>query len=175
MRLRQNDQQMAFASAFSWMKIFVFELKFHWSLFLRVQLTISQHWFMEWLGSELVSIRFLNQWWPNLMNQMLHWYLTRYSDILYQSSQRVVADGLVSIWQIQTKRFLLKHFTPHIFCDNFMCALYKVQLYMLVWSHSPDQLAWWHVGNLDLPTFYPQNPTPITLIWVRFHEWNVTA
>ena len=27
------------------MKICVFRLKFHWSLFLRVQLTISQHWF----------------------------------------------------------------------------------------------------------------------------------
>ena len=34
-----------FWSAFSWMKIFEFRLKFHWSLFLRVQLTIFQHWF----------------------------------------------------------------------------------------------------------------------------------
>ena len=32
--------QMTFSSAFSWMKIFEFWLKFHWSLFLRVQLTI---------------------------------------------------------------------------------------------------------------------------------------
>ena len=34
-----------FSSTFSWMKMFEFRLKFHWSLFLRVQLTISQHWF----------------------------------------------------------------------------------------------------------------------------------
>ena len=30
---------------FSWLKMFEFRLHFHWSLFLRVQLTIFQHWF----------------------------------------------------------------------------------------------------------------------------------
>ena len=34
-----------FSNAFSWMKIFEFRFKFHWSLFLRVQLTNSHHWF----------------------------------------------------------------------------------------------------------------------------------
>ena len=37
--------QTIFSGAFSWMKSFVFWLKFHQSLFLRVQLTIFQHWF----------------------------------------------------------------------------------------------------------------------------------
>ena len=37
--------QTIFSDAFSWMKSFVFWLKFHWSLFLRVQLTITHHWF----------------------------------------------------------------------------------------------------------------------------------
>ena len=36
---------LTFSSAFPWMKRFEFRLKFHWSLFLRVQLTIFQHWF----------------------------------------------------------------------------------------------------------------------------------
>ena len=46
--------QMKFTDAFLWMKSFVFWLKFHWtcwSLFLRVQLTIYQHWF-RWLGTK---------------------------------------------------------------------------------------------------------------------------
>ena len=30
--------------AFSWMKNFVFWLKFHWNLFLKVQMTLIQHW-----------------------------------------------------------------------------------------------------------------------------------
>ena len=37
--------QMTFSSAFSWMKMFKFPLKFHWSFFLRVQITIFHHWF----------------------------------------------------------------------------------------------------------------------------------
>ena len=34
-----------FSDAFSWMKSFKFWLKFHWDFFLKVQLTITQHWF----------------------------------------------------------------------------------------------------------------------------------
>ena len=37
--------QTTFSNAFSWMKMYEYWLKFHWSLFLRVQLTISHHWF----------------------------------------------------------------------------------------------------------------------------------
>ena len=37
--------QTIFSYAFPWMKNFIFYLKFHWSLFLRVHLTITQHWF----------------------------------------------------------------------------------------------------------------------------------
>ena len=47
LRPRQNRRhlQTAFSNAISWMKMFEFRLKFHWSLFLKVQLTIFQHWF----------------------------------------------------------------------------------------------------------------------------------
>ena len=37
--------QMTFWNAFSWMKMHEFRQKWHWILFLRVQLTISRHWF----------------------------------------------------------------------------------------------------------------------------------
>ena len=55
--------QTTFSSAFSWMKMFEFRLKFHWSLFLRVQLTIIQHWFRWWLGADQVTSHYLNHWW----------------------------------------------------------------------------------------------------------------
>ena len=47
LRPRQNGRHFAddILNAFSWMKMFEYRLKFHWSLFLRVQSTISQHWF----------------------------------------------------------------------------------------------------------------------------------
>ena len=37
--------QTTFSNAFSWIKMFEFRLKFHWSLFPGVQLTIFQQWF----------------------------------------------------------------------------------------------------------------------------------
>ena len=46
LRLRQNGRHFTdnTFNAFSWMKMYEFCLKFHWSLFLRVQLMIFQHW-----------------------------------------------------------------------------------------------------------------------------------
>ena len=38
-------------------------IKFHWSLFPRVQLTIFQHWFTQWLGTDHATSHYLNQWW----------------------------------------------------------------------------------------------------------------
>ena len=55
--------QTTFWSAFSWMKMFEFRITFHWSLFLRVQLTIIQHWFRWWLGAVQATSHYLNQWW----------------------------------------------------------------------------------------------------------------
>ena len=37
--------QTTLSNASSWLKMLEFQLRFHWSLFLRVQLTIIQHWF----------------------------------------------------------------------------------------------------------------------------------
>ena len=39
-------------------------LYFDWSLFLRVQLTIFQHWFRKWLGADQATSHYLNQCWP---------------------------------------------------------------------------------------------------------------
>ena len=58
--------QTTFSNAFSWMKMCEFRLKFHWSLFLRVQLTIFHHWFRWWLGAYQATSHYLNQWWLDL-------------------------------------------------------------------------------------------------------------
>ena len=65
LRPRQNARhsQTTFSSTFSWMKMFEFRLKVHWSLFLRVELTIFQHWFGLWLGAVQATSHYLNQWW----------------------------------------------------------------------------------------------------------------
>ena len=55
--------QTTLSSAFSWMKILEFRLKFHWCLSLMVQLTIFQLWFRWWLGAGQATSQYLNQWW----------------------------------------------------------------------------------------------------------------
>ena len=51
--------QTTYSNAFAWMKSVVFWLKFHWSLFLRVQLIITKHWFSRrqaiiWSNADLI-------------------------------------------------------------------------------------------------------------------------
>ena len=48
--------QTTFSNALSWMKRFDFSLRFHWYLFLRDQLNITQHWFISWLDVEMLNI-----------------------------------------------------------------------------------------------------------------------
>ena len=55
--------QTTLSSAFSWMEMFEFRLKFQWSLFIRVESTIFQHWFRYWLGAVQATSQYLNQWW----------------------------------------------------------------------------------------------------------------
>ena len=51
-----------FSNAFSWMKIYEFRLRFHWSLFQMVLSTIFQHWLRWWLGADEATSHYLNQW-----------------------------------------------------------------------------------------------------------------
>ena len=44
-RKMTDISQTTFSNVFSWMKMFEFLFKFHWSLILGVQLIIFQHWF----------------------------------------------------------------------------------------------------------------------------------
>ena len=75
--------QTTFSYAFSWMKMFEYRLKFHWSLFLRVQLTISQHWFRWWLGSDQATSHYLDQWWLDYRRIYASLGLSELKNLLY--------------------------------------------------------------------------------------------
>ena len=54
LRPSQNGRHLAddiFKHAFSFKKMHEFRLRFHWSLFLRFEIIIFQHWFRWWLGT----------------------------------------------------------------------------------------------------------------------------
>ena len=55
--------QTTLSAALSWMRMLEFLLKFNWSLFLSIQLTIFSHWFRLWLGADQTTSHYLNQWW----------------------------------------------------------------------------------------------------------------
>ena len=55
--------QTTFSNAFSGMKMYEVRIRFHWSLFLRLEITIFQHWFRWWLGADQATSHYLNQWW----------------------------------------------------------------------------------------------------------------
>ena len=65
LRPRQNGRHFwtTFSNAFYWMKMFELRLKFHWSTYLRVQLTIPQQWFRQWLGAGKATSHCLNHHW----------------------------------------------------------------------------------------------------------------
>ena len=86
--------RMAFSNAFTWMKTFEFQIKFHWNMFLGLQLTINQYWFRKWLGLIHKSI-------PELM-------LTS-CNLLYDISRR---QWVYWTWKCRS----IKVTRPH--CDN---------------------------------------------------------
>ena len=84
--------QTIYWDAFSWMTSFVFWLNFHVSLFLRVQLTIIQHWFRWWLGAVQATSHYLNQCWPDSLMQICgtrgRWVNVCRLDILFVAINR---------------------------------------------------------------------------------------
>ena len=119
--------QTTFSSAFSWMKMFQLRLKFHWSLFPRVQLAIIQHWFRKWLGAVQATSHYLNQWWSVYwriyaslgLAQLFQWRPNCQlmpSNCIGKSTQFV--DGVVLIYMQMAMTnlylFLLHILTAHI-------------------------------------------------------------
>ena len=62
--------QTMHSNARSWREIYEFYLKFDWSLFLRIQLIIFQHWFRQWLRNGRATSRYLNQWWYSFLKHI---------------------------------------------------------------------------------------------------------
>ena len=52
--------QTTIATAFSWIKIFTFWLRFRWNLFASFSITINQHWFRWWPGPKWQTIIWTN-------------------------------------------------------------------------------------------------------------------
>ena len=76
-------------------RIFVFWLKSYWSLFLRVQLPVSQHLFMQWLGTVQVTSHYLDKWWPSSLTFICTIRLQAYTPgTCVTNTKRLLAESL---------------------------------------------------------------------------------
>ena len=76
--------QTTFSNGFFLMKMYEFRLTFHWSLFLRFQLTIFQHWFRYWLGAVQATSHYLSQWWLDYRRIYVSLSLNELKNFLWQ-------------------------------------------------------------------------------------------
>ena len=109
--------QTTLSNAFSWMKILEFRLQFHWSLFLRFQLTIIQHWFRLWLGAVQATSHYLNQWW------LFYWRI--YASLGLNELKEIFAylefikRPISCLWYVIVKLWSPKEF--HLFFSWLVC------------------------------------------------------
>ena len=90
-----NISHTTFSNVFSSMKRFELRLKFYSSLFLRVQLTIFQHWFGWWLSTDVIN----------------HLLSIGYKKVLEICTLKTY---------VSTASHLFIHFRGHVGCRNFV-------------------------------------------------------
>ena len=103
--LRSRHFPTIFSKSFSSIKTIGFWFKFHWKIFPMVQLTIIQHWFRQWLGTDQPTGHYLKQWWLS--------YRRRYASLgLNNLNQKCKLD----LWKLKSeyskRRIRRSHYLP---------------------------------------------------------------
>ena len=110
--------QTTFSSAFSWMKMYELQIRFHSSLFPRVQLTIFQHWFRWWLGADQATSHYLNQWWLDYRRIYASLGLNELTSYLGKSYSSMISISVVHNPQFSQNIFrisiLIKWIIPYV-------------------------------------------------------------
>ena len=144
--------QMIFSSAFSWMKTFVFWLKFPWSLFLGVQMTITQCWLLS--------------------EPMLNWFTDKYMRHHGEMSWWIKPPAIHRCFIVKQKMIFTTKVPSFIICF-FSQHPHPCMIPGKVWpSQHPSCLdktkGWWHTptwlhhpvgGYFDAYGFCIQNPS----------------
>ena len=80
------------------MKMIEFGFKFHWNSFPGVQLTMSQHWFKQWLGTEQATGHYLNQCWPSSLTRICGTMGRWINPVLLHCWHSTICDCIVLVW-----------------------------------------------------------------------------
>ena len=164
--------------------MFQFRLKFHWNLFLRVQLTIFHHWLRQWLGTVQATSHYLNQWWlvyrricaslglnelnPNALLKSIHYIFC--SEIPEHVPGIIVAisvDSVISNQPLHSAPGFINRISfwypiPHSLTH--ICGTRGVELRSIFDSTISIEL----IKEIDEPTFFGQFVSPDVLIHQKF-------
>ena len=141
-KMADISQTIMQANAFSWMKILEFRLIFHWSLLLRVKLTIFQHCrvqIMAWCRS---GDKPLSE--PMVVSLQTHIWVTQPQWVKFSQSDRyiLVVSLLTHIWVTQPQWVKFSQSDRYIFCawhDSttvVSCAKFYSDHLIMVWMIS---------------------------------------
>ena len=92
---------------------------------LRVQLTIFQHWFRKWLGTNQATTHYLNQWWPMLPTDIC---VTRPQRVNIHQYKLKLIRKIMILWSKDVALYPHKHntrFTIRKIQTNKIQALFK--------------------------------------------------
>ena len=83
------------SNTFSLMMMYEICLSFHWSLFLKLEITVFQHWLRKYLDPGQLTSHYLNQWWANILT---HTYITQPQ--WFNNTHCALSDILLCPYQI---------------------------------------------------------------------------
>ena len=136
-----DKMQRVLSNAFSSMKMLEFQLKIHWSLFLWVQLTISQHWFKWWLVTDQVTNHYLNQCWLEYQRIYVSLGLNELKMPTHHQWTSLVANMELQEVCIKSGNLLLTYV-----CDKYNVCVLKILIYFSWWDNI-FQNGWWEPAN----------------------------
>ena len=125
MRPRRDGHhfQTTFTNTFSWTKIYKFRSIFHWCLFPRVQLTIFQHWFRQWLGAGQAPSHYLKQWW------LVYWCIYASLGLNELSKCHKISQMDHGHNGIQLGYFMCREYMVWLLRESSLCCGDKVSFY----------------------------------------------
>ena len=150
---------MTFLNEISRMKMYKLCLRFHWSLFLRFQLTIFQHWFRKWLGTgQEATSHYLNQWWLI--------YLHIYKSLILM--QHPWWALLIFIHSAYQKKNILPRNQPttsyaNLLAPGKLLSNFKNEIFKFMLQIDIKRISW----EIDLNWTEPQKPLRASQQWFR--------
>ena len=117
--------------------MYEFRLTFHRKLFIRFKLTIFQHWFRKWLGTDHATSHYLNQW-------CIYWRI--YALLGFNELSVFNYKITASCWRRPFWHFVLVHELSHVQCEAIIKTSHDL------WTHRWGQGVWCILRKYILPS-----------------------